>query len=359
MTRRCLIVESNSCLHRLCRPGKLCYEESYHRPTALPYRTIEPVNPGKVNLLFTPNFHDLSTVTPQLIQEFLHSEELPATYGADVLTWFLPFAQELLLLVTSNQNNPMFIGINGAQGTGKSTLAKLFKLCCTEAGLKVAVLSIDDFYLSKHARAQLAETVHPLLATRGVPGTHDVEKLKSCLNQLLDSQVGTVKIPRFDKAADNPAPEDRWATLTLPVDLIILEGWFIGLEPEPCEHLVSPVNHLEVSEDGDGSWRNFVNNSLRSDFADLFGRLDSLLMLQAPSFEQVLTWRSLQEEKLKRHRAALFDADTSGVMNSEEIGRFIQHFERLTRHALNTLPQKADWVFHLDSQHRVAGKTCK
>ena len=359
MTRRCLIVESNSCLHRLCRPGKLCYEESYHRPTALPYRTIEPVNPGKVNLLFTPNFHNLSTVTPQLIQEFLHSEELPATYGADVLTWFLPFAQELLLLVTSNQNNPMFIGINGAQGTGKSTLAKLFKLCCTEAGLKVAVLSIDDFYLSKHARAQLAETVHPLLATRGVPGTHDVEKLKSCLNQLLDSQVGTVKIPRFDKAADNPAPEDRWATLTLPVDLIILEGWFIGLEPEPCEHLVSPVNHLEVSEDGDGSWRNFVNNSLRSDFADLFGRLDSLLMLQAPSFEQVLTWRSLQEEKLKRHRAELFDADTSGVMNSEEIGRFIQHFERLTRHALNTLPQKADWVFHLDSQHRVAGKTCK
>ena len=359
MTRRCLIVESNSCLHRLCRPGKLCYEESYHRPTALPYRTIEPVNPGKVNLLFTPNFHNLSTVTPQLIQEFLHSEELPATYGADVLTWFLPFAQELLLLVTSNQNNPMFIGINGAQGTGKSTLAKLFKLCCTEAGLKVAVLSIDDFYLSKHARAQLAETVHPLLATRGVPGTHDVEKLKSCLNQLLDSQVGTVKIPRFDKAADNPAPEDRWATFTLPVDLIILEGWFIGLEPEPCEHLVSPVNHLEVSEDGDGSWRSFVNNSLRSDFADLFGRLDSLLMLQAPSFEQVLTWRSLQEEKLKRHRAELFDADTSGVMNSEEIGRFIQHFERLTRHALNTLPQKADWVFHLDSQHRVAGKTCK
>ena len=298
-------------------------------------------------------------MTPQLIQEFLRSEDLPATYGEDVLTWFLPAAQDLLLRLTSNQNKPRFIGINGAQGTGKSTLAKLFELCCTEAGLKVAVLSIDDFYLSKVARTQLAATVHPLLATRGVPGTHDVEQLKSCLNQLLDSQAGTVKIPRFDKAADNPLSEDHWATATLPIDLVILEGWFIGVEPEPCEHLISPVNHLEAIEDGDGSWRNFVNNSLRSDFADLFGRLDSLLMLQAPSFEQVFTWRSLQEEKLKRHRAARFDADTSGVMSPEEIGRFIQHFERLTRHSLNTLPKKADWVFHLDSQHRVAGKTCK
>ena len=297
-------------------------------------------------------------MTPQLIQEFLRTEDLPATYGEDMRTWFLPAAQELLLRLRSNRDKPLFIGINGAQGTGKSTLAKLFKLCCTEAGLKVAVLSIDDFYLSKHARAQLAETVHPLLATRGVPGTHDVEQLKSCLNQLLDSQAGTVKIPRFDKAADNPAPEDHWATVTLPVDLIILEGWFIGLEPEPCEHLVSPVNHLEATEDGDGSWRNFVNNSLRSDFADLFGRLDSLLMLQAPSFEQVYAWRSLQEEKLKRHREARVDADMSGVMGPAEIARFIQHFERLTRHALITLPGKADWVFHLDSQHRVAGKTC-
>ena len=87
-------------------------------------------------------------MTPQLIQEFLHTEDLPATYGEDMLTWFLPAAQELLLRLTSTQNKPLFIGINGAQGTGKSTLAKLFKLCLTEAKFKVAVLSIDDFYLS-------------------------------------------------------------------------------------------------------------------------------------------------------------------------------------------------------------------
>ena len=298
-------------------------------------------------------------MTPQFIQEFLHTEDLPATYGEDMLTWFLPAAQELLLRLTSTQNKPLFIGINGAQGTGKSTLAKLFKLCLTEAKFKVAVLSIDDFYLSKAARAHLAETVHPLLATRGVPGTHDVEQLESCLSQLLDGQAGTVKIPRFDKAADNPVTIDHLAPTTLPVDLVILEGWFIGLEPEPCENLLSPVNRLEAIEDCDGSWRNFVNNSLRSDFADIFDRLNSLLMLQAPSLEQVFAWRSLQEEKLKRHRAARVHADTSGVMCPEEIGRFIQHFERLTRHALNTLPSKADWVFHLDSQHRVAGKTCK
>ena len=302
-------------------------------------------------------FHYLYTVTPQLIQEFLRSEDLPAAYGEDVLAWFLPAAQDLILYLTTNQNAPLFIGINGAQGTGKSTLAKLFGLCCKEADLNVAVLSIDDFYLSRNARAQLAEKVHPLLATRGVPGTHDLGKLKFCLNQLFENRTGALKIPRFDKATDNPVPESNWTSVTLPVDIIILEGWFIGLDPEPREGLLSPINHLETTEDDDGSWRNYVNDSLRSDFAEIFGRLDSLLMLRAPSFEQVFDWRSLQEEKLKRHRAALLDADMSGVMNPEEIARFIQHFERLTRHALHSLPEKADWVFQLDERHRVVGKT--
>ena len=296
-------------------------------------------------------------MTPQLIQEFLLREDLPLAYGEDARDWFLPAVRDLILRQTKNQNAPLFIGINGAQGTGKSTLAKLFELCCKEAGLKVAVLSIDDFYLSRHARAQLAETVHPLLATRGVPGTHDLKKLKFCLNQLLENRTRTLKIPRFDKATDNPAPEADWAAATLPVDLIILEGWFVGLDPESSERLLSPVNHLETTEDSDGSWRSFVNDTLKTDFAETFGRLDSLLMLRAPSFKQVFAWRCLQEEKLQRQRAALLNADTSGLMNPAEISRFIQHFERLTRHALNSLPGKAEWVFHLDEQHRVVGKT--
>lgn len=298
-------------------------------------------------------------MNPQLIQEFLLSEDLPPAYGEDIHAWFRPVLENLILRVTTVQNAPQFIGINGAQGTGKSTLAKLFGLCCKEAGLNVAVLSIDDFYLSRHARKQLAETVHPLLMTRGVPGTHDVEKLNFCLNQLLENRPQTLKIPVFDKAADNQLTESNWTSMTLPVDLIILEGWFVGLDPEPSERLLEPINQLESTEDADGSWRNFVNSALRADFTEIFNRLDSLLMLRAPSFEQVFAWRSLQEEKLIRQRASVIDTDLDGLMDSEEIKHFIQHFERLTRHALNTLPEKADLVFHLDVRHRVVSTTQK
>ena len=41
-------------------------------------------------------------------------------------------------------------------------------------GLRAAILSLDDIYLSGADRLQRANTIHPLLATRGVPGTHDV-----------------------------------------------------------------------------------------------------------------------------------------------------------------------------------------
>ena len=61
------------------------------------------------------------------------------------------------------------IGVNGAQGAGKSTFCQLLKLVLEEKfGKKVASWSIDDLYLSRKERKRLSEEVHPLLMTRGV-----------------------------------------------------------------------------------------------------------------------------------------------------------------------------------------------
>ena len=70
-------------------------------------------------------------------------------------------------------NKPLIIGINGAQGSGKSTLADYIKSYMCAEGHSAVSLSLDDFYLTREERFQLSRDTHPLLATRGVPGTHD------------------------------------------------------------------------------------------------------------------------------------------------------------------------------------------
>lgn len=287
----------------------------------------------------------------QLLQQFIKEESLPESYAEDARRWFLPLLPELKQARSDkSEAGPLLLGINGAQGTGKSTLAALLARLLASEGLVVANLSIDDFYLSKAAREELARTVHPLFASRGVPGTHDTRLLSDKLREL--STAGgqqSVAIPRFDKSSDDCCPVAEWPTLQGPIDFIILEGWFIGLQAQAEADLDTAVNSLEEEEDSEGEWRRRVNAALGGDYQEVFSMLDSLLMLRAPSFDQVYDWRRVQEDKLR----ARSGPGASGVMDNDTLVRFIQHFERLTRHCLATLPDQADRVFALDAGHRV------
>ena len=143
-----------------------------------------------------------------LISTFLETEKLPGSFRATLENWYLPLAASLIARLQQS-SPPLVIGINGAQGTGKSTLARFLE-SALESQCRVANLSIDDFYLDRGKRKTLAETVHPLLASRGVPGTHDLRLLNSMMSRLLEpDETGTVQIPRFDKATDEPRPQEH------------------------------------------------------------------------------------------------------------------------------------------------------
>ena len=286
----------------------------------------------------------------QLIEDFIRQEHLPATYLQDATQCFLPLIGDIETAIESNQHSPFLIGINGAQGTGKSTMAKLLGALLSEGGHRVVTLSIDDFYYSKAKRQELAGTVHPLLTSRGVPGTHDVDLALRLLEPLCCAKPEQeISLPGFDKSLDDCRADADCEKIHGPVDLIILEGWFVGVKPQEKDALTVAINELENKEDNDGRWRSYVNTQLAGGYQSLFEKLHMLLMLQAPGFEQVLEWRSLQEEKLRASVAK----DASGLMDHKAIERFIQHFERLTRHCLQTLPDSADRVFRLDSGHRI------
>ena len=240
---------------------------------------------------------------------------------------------------------PVF-AITGLQGSGKSTLADQVAARARDAGLRVAVLSLDDLYLTHAQRRRLAREVHPLLATRGPPGTHDVALGCDVLDALREGRDAV--LPRFDKLADDRASDSAWSRIDGRMDLVLFEGWCLKAQPENDAALATPINALERDEDADGRWRRYCNDALRRDYPALWSRIDALWFLQPPGFEVVRTWRWQQEQAM-----AARDPSRSG-MDRAQLDRFIQHYERTSRHLLATLPAIAERVIPLDEQRRPA-----
>lgn len=301
----------------------------------------------------SPNIHSA-------LFNYIEAEMLPATYLQTVEQWYIPLAQDILDKVSAHQDaskndasskSTFILGIHGCQGSGKSTLAALLVLLFQEMqGVRSINLSMDDFYLTHSKREVLAADVHPLLITRGVPGTHDVGLALETIKAL--GQSGEVAIPRFNKAVDDREVKSNWPLVKAPVDVIIIEGWCLGVGPQQQAALVEAINTLESEED-QGEWRAYVNKKLSDEYQSLFELIDMLIMLKAPDFSNILEWRLKQENKLKQKNR---HSTNDKLMNKDELIRFISHYERLTRHALRTVPAIADVVYQLNDRQGIQAK---
>lgn len=251
------------------------------------------------------------------------------------------------LALRASRRQQAVIGISGLQGSGKSTLASQVVAAATDRGIDAITTSIDDFYLGRAARKRLARDVHPLLKTRGVPGTHDVGLALHTLDALRRATPQhPAHIPRFDKGIDTRLPPSRWKKIARPPRFVILEGWCIGVTPQSRGELPRPVNALERDEDSDAVWRTWVNAQIREHYVPLWTRLDALVLLQAPDFSIVTRWRDEQEQALRKRGAVHAQSRT-------QLRWFLMHYERLSRHELKTLPAKADQRIVLDEKRHV------
>ena len=295
-----------------------------------------------------------SQILEQKIAALIEAEGLPPEFGRTVDRFYVPLANHLVDVHRAQASSPLVVGINGAQGSGKSTLTLFLKLLLeTDDELSVGVVSLDDLYLTRAARAVLAQTQHPLLKTRGVPGTHDVELGIRILEQLAAGRADGCGVPTFDKATDDRKPETEWSHIDGPVDIVLLEGWCVGARPQTSADLETPVNALEQNQDPDGAWRRYVNAQLAGRYADLFAKLDHLVMVKVPDFECVEAFRTLQESKLREK------GDGIGLMDAAAIKHFIMHYERLTRHMLAEMPDRADVVLELNEHHKLVEMTIR
>ena len=217
------------------------------------------------------------------------------------------------------------IGIAGAQGSGKTTLAR-----AAAERWGAAHLSLDDVYLTKAERTAKGRAVHPLFAVRGPPGTHDLALLEAGVAALRTAGADSrTALPAFDKLSDDRRPDTQWPVFTGRPSAVLVDGWCLGATAQGEAELVEPINALEREQDGQGIWRRAVNAELGGSYAQAFAEFDAILFLKAPSFDAVLDWRCEQEAGLM----GLPPADLPDERRAELVV-FIQAFERITRHML-------------------------
>lgn len=246
--------------------------------------------------------------------------------------------EALSRLSQQQPSQPLIIGISGAQGSGKTSLAAALQQLWAQFGVQADVVSLDDYYLEPTQRRECAARWHPLFMERGVPGTHDSQKLVSQLTLFRQGQPQSWR--RYNKGADTMAV----ATNPTAARLLIFEGWCVGVEPESEQELAASVNTLEQQQDPDGIWRRRVDQLLAADYRLAWQQLDSLIWLHAPDWPAVCRWRAWQEQPLQRQGKGKSPA---------ELAHFMLYFQRLTLRSWRQLPTRADFVLRLDQEHRL------
>ena len=137
------------------------------------------------------------------------------------------------------KKSPLIIGLSGGQGTGKTSITSIISLILKKYfKLKVFTISIDDFYKTRKDRKKLSITKHPLLITRGVPGTHDYRIIYKFFKKIKNKKFSKLRLPKYDKSKDDRCHKKLWYKINSRPDVIIFEGWCVGAKPQKIQSLL-------------------------------------------------------------------------------------------------------------------------
>ena len=257
----------------------------------------------------------------------------------------------------ANNKKPYFVGLAGGQGTGKTTISSIIKIILEKYfKLKVFKISIDDFYKTRKERLDLSKKVHPMLATRGVPGTHDIQMMLKFFKKTKSKNFKKMKIPYFNKAVDDRSPKKDWHNINEKPDVIIFEGWCVGAKSELNKTLKRSINSLEKVNDQKLIWRKYVNQQLKTKYKKLYSQLNCLVYLKAKNFSLLQKWRLKQEHKLWLKTKKL---SSHKIMNKGNVIKFMQTYQRITENMFKKVPKYASIILNLNSNHQIKSAVYK
>jgi len=257
----------------------------------------------------------------------------------------------------TDKKRPYFVGLAGGQGTGKTTTSSLIMIILIKYfKLKVFRISIDDFYKTRKERINLSKKVHPMLLTRGVPGTHDINMMLNFFKNVKSKNFKRFKLPTFNKAIDDRFNKKHWYDLKDKPDVIIFEGWCVGAKSEKNNSLMKSINSMEKSRDQKKIWRRYVNQQLKTKYKKLYSQLNCLIFLKANNFKLLQKWRLKQERKLWLNSKKNSNLK---IMNKEDVINFMQTYQRITQNMFKYMPKYASIILSLNSNHQIKSAVYK
>jgi D-glycerate 3-kinase len=190
----------------------------------------------------------------------------------------------------------------------------------------------------------LADELHPLFRQRGVPGTHELDRMLADFDQIHSGDLSDLCLPVFDKSIDDRAPKQEWRSLQVAPQIVVLEGWCVGATPQDSTELALPVNETERTLDADGSWRREVLKASQRLHKALHSRLDQLWYIHVPDWNCVIDWRWQQERELAQ----------KNLKSRTDVENFLGCFERIFNHMQDSYPHWADLVMEVDRNHDIS-----
>ena len=184
------------------------------------------------------------------------------------------------------------IGISALPGTGKTTLGKWLEAISLRLNFKIAVISIDDFYLPSE-EMDYAIKDNPWGVSRGFPGSHSIDLMKEKLLNWKTS--GKLNVPVFDKSLRNGLG-DRSHWRSEDPDLLILEGWFLGITPLSLDINKQRGSNISLSS-RELNYRIKIQSSL-NEYLKVWNLIDRVWHLKPLKFEYMNLWKSNQEKEM-------------------------------------------------------------
>ncbi|TQS36313.1 hypothetical protein Golomagni_03241 [Golovinomyces magnicellulatus] len=236
----------------------------------------------------------------------------------------------ILSLLHRADKFPLFVGLSGAQGSGKSTLGStLSQTLSKEHGFSSIVVSIDDFYLTHAEQLAFAEKhkLNKMIQTRGPPGTHDMNLARSVFSALREGRE--CRIPVYDKSAyhgkGDRVPKHQWRMVNQgakTVTVVILEGWCVGfsqLTPAEIEQKRNLTTHRSLIKHELQHLLD-INDKLK-EYEELWSAyLDGLIYIDAKDLRWVYDWREDQEKKLRKKKG------NANAMDLQQVIKFVDNY---------------------------------
>lgn len=233
----------------------------------------------------------------------------------------------------SKTQTPLVVGIEGPQGSGKTTSATNIrkKIQDLYPQCNIVQFSMDDFYVPYEKQLEINQ-IHKdnrLLQGRGLPGTHDIKLLLETFQILIENKEESypVQIPIYDKSKHNGLGDrlekNEWTIVAKKVDLIIFEGWFNGyVSISNDDSLISKWKRInnEFPEKFKGlSEKNIVdiNNNLKP-YEKVWNLFHLFVCIKTPDINNVYRWRLQQEHELVKIKGK--------GMSDVEVEKFVDRY---------------------------------